>query len=601
MIKTVIDELKEYDKQYYEYGNSPISDEVYDRKKEEVKKISPNDPYFQTVGSKPSRDKVKLPHVLGSLNKIKPDSLDKWLRENPAEEGYVISQKLDGISFEVIYEEGNVVSAYTRGNGIEGRDITDKAKIFCPTIENESRIFLRAEAMLLGDIYKELEYITARNGCAGILNRDDRKYVSHVHPYFYELIEYASLKTETEYERFVLIESLGLPTPEWKLIYDLTIEDLMQMIGVSKEYYSDGVVIAINRSERENVLYPKNKVAFKVQGKVFDTVVKDIEWNVSRTGRIVPTIIVEPVNIDGVTVSRATGFNAEFIKYNYLYPGCGVSLIRSGDVIPYLVDVYDNTDGIPYLPRECPECGCKTHWKGVDLICSNENCNPRLLKSIEYFLVSLGAENVRYKILSNLMVNSLEEVYILKKSDIAGIEGFGERSAEEIVNEIQNTLNTTSEKLLQAFGIPGVGKEIAKALTACFGPLETIFGLSEDELQVCEGVGPKISENIIKSIPKCEEIYKYLKKIGLKIQNDKKEDLKMLDGKNVTLTGKGPLKRKELQMLIEKHGGNVKGISKDVNLLVTDDLESYSSKMKKAEEYGIEIITYDELMEELGE
>lgn len=216
------------------------------------------------------------------------------------------------------------------------------------------------------------------------------------------------------------------------------------------------------------------------------------------------------------------------------------------------------------------------------------------MKNIEYFLVTLGAENVRYKVLYNLGITSLEEVYEIDEFEIAQLDGFGVRSGEEIVREIHKTLNTTPQKLLQAFGIPGVGKEISHALIQCFGSLEEVFDNNEDELQCCEGIGPKVAENIVKNIMRCEDTYKYLKDVGLKFQSE--GDDKMLEGMSVTLTGKGPMGRKELQELIEDNGGNVKGISKTVDLLVTDNLGSTSGKMKKAKQYGIRIITYDELL-----
>jgi DNA ligase (NAD+) len=592
-MSNIIDNLKEYDKLYYEHGKPVVSDEYYDSMKDIAREKYPDEPYFQEVGF-PTRDKVKLPYILGSLNKVKENTVDKWIREHPGE--YVISQKMDGVSILVIYENGSVQKAYKRGDGEYGRDITDKASIFCPKINNDSIMILRGEAMLTGDIYKTLGFSTARNGVAGILNREENDDVKYIKPYFYECIKFGDLNTYTEYERFVLIESLGLKTPLWKLIEKFSMEEILSLNAEISDYKTDGVVIALNNSERENVKFPKNKVAYKLVGEKVQSTVVDVEWNVSRNGRLIPVVVMEPVSIDEVTISRASGFNAHFISSNHISKGTVIEIIRSNDVIPYITKVISTLDYEP-MPTECPSCGGRLQVKGDDLVCNNNACISRSLKQVEYFLRTLGAENITDKTLDKLGIWNIERAYEITDIEIMSHSSFGPRSAQIIIGEIKKTLKTTQAKLLQAFGIPGVGAEISKSLLKCFGDIENIFDASEDDLMECEGVGPKISENIIKESYNCYMLYKYLQNLGLKFVEG--GDINMLKGKQFTLTGKGPMSRDELSNIIESKGGVVKGISKTTNYLVTSDMSSTSGKMKKANEYGVDIISYEQLMEML--
>ena len=598
----MIKKLKEYDKLYYIDGTSPISDEEYDSLKDSARYQYPDDPYFEGIGSTPpdtTGEKVKLPYILGSLNKVKPETVDKWL-DKYSNEKICMSQKLDGVSFFVRYNKGEVEFACTRGDGEYGKDITDKAKIFCPVIKNESIMELRGEAMLLNDIHLELGFKTARNGVAGILNRDELDEVKHVTPYFYELIKYFELETVTEYERFVLIESLGLNVPEWKIVDKFQVNDpIVVSLMNTFEYEVDGLVLAVNGYIRENVKYPEKKVAYKIQGESIATKVLEVKWNVSRTGRIIPVVVVEEVDIGGVKINRTSGFNAQFIWDNFINKDAIVNITRAGDVIPYIVSVNENTQDVinNLIPLTCPSCDGDIAWKGVDLVCINEHCPSKTLKEVEFYLRNLGVENITSVTLEKLNVHYIEELYSLDEYEIAEIDGFGIKSGEMIVNEITKTMNTTEEKLLPALGISGVGKEMSKNLLKCFGSIENIFAIDQKELQACDGVGPKIAENIVKNVSRCEKLYDYLiNNVGMKFT---KEEGKMftLQDKKFTLTGKSDIGRKELQNMIEKQGGTVSGISKTTNYLVTNDLESQSGKMKKAKAYGVPIISYEDLME----
>lgn len=594
-----IDRLKWYDDLYYNDGTSPITDEEYDVIKDQARIEFPNDTYFNDVGAPIlfKNREVKLPYVLGSLKKVKPDTLFKWLKDK---DDITISDKVDGVSVIVHYNNGKVVFAATRGSGIVGKEITDKAKIFCPHINVLDDIILRGDAILKGDTYVEMGYKTRRNGTAGVLNADGIKGCENIDVYFYELIK-SPVKLSNELDRLVYISLLGNNVRVSQFSHlDLTnpIEHLMEVLRFGKrDYIVDGIVLTDNFSERENVFYPENKVAFKVQGDPMKTKVIDIEWNVGRTGRIIPTIIVEPITIGGVTISRATGFNAKFVLDNHIGKESVVSLVRSGDVVPYIVSV-DDGDATDIGCSSCPSCSGKVEWKGVDLICTNVECKISAFKRVSYFLRKLGVENITEKTLEKLEVDTIQKAYELDEFEIANISGFGIKRGEQIVNEIKKTLKTTPEKLLAAFGIAGIGIEISTSIFNNMS-IDDIFDLPEGYFSSnIDGIGDKLDSNLIYGLPYFKIIYDYLLLKGLKFVENGEDIMK---GILFALTGTMILKRDDIIKMIESKGGSVKGITKNTNYLVSADPTSGSSKLEKANKYGIEIISFEKLMEMLGE
>lgn len=598
--KNLIEKLKEYDDLYYNEGTSPITDEEYDLLKESVKKQFPDDPYFQEVGAEPSSKKVKLPYVLGSLNKVRPDNVLQWVQNEDSP--IVVTPKIDGVSFIVKYENGKVVFAATRGDGQYGKDITEKAKIFCSEMGNGSygTFILRGEVVLTEEHHKYLGFKTKRNGAAGILNRDeaDPDVDGFLLPVFYELIYSDDFEEETEFHRLSILADFGFNVvPVIKFQANrLNIEKLIDFLKESKEvlpYEIDGLVLARDNSERENTLVPKNKVAFKINDEPVDVIVEDIEWNTTRTGRIIPVIKIQPTVIGGVTVNRATGFNAQFIAAEGINKGSVVKLVRSGDVIPYVVKVVKSepTD----LPVYCPSCEHLLKWKGVDLVCESVTCSTSNMLKLEHFIRTLGAENITKKTLSKLGVETVQELYDLDEFDILEIESFGPKRTEQVLNEIQKTLKTTPEKLLAAFGIPGVGLETAKKILEKFD-FEYLFKIKRYELQEkVNGIGDSIDKKFYESIRTFETLYNFLKNEGLSFEVIKE---KPLEGKSFVMTGKGPIGRNILQNMIHEKGGLVKNsVTKDTDFLITANLDSTSGKMKKASKYGTKIINYDELME----
>jgi len=244
-----------------------------------------------------------------------------------------------------------------------------------------------------------------------------------------------------------------------------------------------------------------------------------------------------------------------------------------------------------FVITNCPSCNGKLIWEGVDLVCGNSDCYDSKVRQIAYFFKTLGAEYFTETTVRNLGITSVEEAYELDELDIANIEGFGIKKAEQIYFEIQKTLKTTPEKLLAAFGISGVGNTLATPILAKYGFDELFTIKSVDGV---DGVGDILSDNLVSSINDFKDLYEFLKEKGLEFMKKEKTNI---SGMIFTLTGKMPMKRDIITQMIVKKGGTVRGISKNTNYLVTDDPNSGSVKNKKAQSYGTTIIDFDGLME----
>jgi len=616
-----IQKLREYDLLYYTDGTSPVSDAVYDELKEKAEELYPNHNYFQGVGAPiVNGNKVKLPYVLGSLDKVKPDKIESWI--GSAGVDILATEKLDGVSFYVKYLDGKVISAATRGDGEYGQDITDKAKVFCPETDFSGLVEFRAEAMLMDDGLKKanlnrisdnkVPFKNKRNGVAGILNRDGLRNVEYIKPRFYELISCEYYKREIKKgdicrhaimsgilgESFIA-DSFTIP------VGANVVAAMMQMsvfYNRERDYDVDGIVLSLDGHERENVMLPENKIAYKKNLAPVSATVTGVEWNVSRTGRIKPVVLIEPIELGGVTVQRATGFNAEFIIKNSIEAGTKIELVRSGDVIPHIVKVYPIENRVvPGLCWDtflslavCPSCGSTIERDGVDIVCRSLTCGRKTDKQISHFLRTLGAENITEKTIKALDIMSIEEAYGIDSIYIQNCEGFAQGRTSNVLSEIEKTLTTTPAKFIKALGISGIGERMGKELTVDYS-IDQLFNICNDGSRL--PLGPKTEAKFRREFPKHKALYEFLLTKGLTFE--RRTDMNKVSnvsGKLFAITGTMPVQRSEIVKAIEERGGNVKTVSKKTDYLVAADPESTTSKMKKARDFGITIISYEELV-----
>ena len=586
----------------YHEGFPKISDSYYDKLKGLFRQDYPTNPYNGFVGVSVDDNKVKLPFTLGSLNKVKTDgSCQKWIKDNEGEKVYW--SKLDGVSGLVRYIHGKYYRALTRGDGEYGQDITDKLLNAVPNQLNHLTTgSYRCEIMLTGDDHIKLGYKTRRNGAAGILNRDGTKQCEHLVVKFYEVVEdddvVVSSKlwnpdTNNEIARIERMVGLGFDVAPYIVGGDKSDDELVELLRNWKtvsDFDIDGIVMTINDSEREDTYYPDLKCAFKVNEEATICDVIGITLQVGRTGRVVPVVNIEPTEIGGVTVSNATGFNAEFVYNSGIGYGSQVGIYRSGDVIPYIDFVSKSVD-VDSTDVTCPSCGGELKWKGVDLVCDALFCDDRDALRVEHFLTTLGCENVTAVTLKKLGVFNIYEAYGLDDLEISELDGFGVKRAQQIINEINKTLKTTPAKLLASFGMTGIGNSVSQNILKVYD-FDDVWKLTNEQLMKIDGVGDILAENFISERLPFFIIYEFLKEKGL-VWSTASNNLK---GMVFCLTGNGTVKRDDLVKMIESNGGFVKGMSNKVDYLVTSDPNSQTGKAKKARDYGKPVISYDELM-----
>lgn len=607
--KELIQLLKDADDAYYNVGNSQLTDEEYDALKEEAQEKFPNNPYFKEVGAPVSEKSVKVKHdyLLGSLKKFKPEDFSKWYSKYSRSKLFVITPKLDGASIFIRYENGELVLATTRGDGIFGFDITHKAKKFLPKkIKNKNRVDLRGECLLRKDKAIELGFANARNGVVGILNRDGIENCEHVNVIVYE---YINSPNNSLIDDFNDISSFGLDHVEYHLLSEISVDDLKDILISMKIDYCydlDGLVLAPVDHKRENVERPEHKIAFKVNSEGVEAIVEYIEWNTTRTGKVVPVANFKTsVHIDGSNVSRAACHNAKYIKENKIGINANVKIIKSGDIIPKIVDV-SIPSAVVSIPEECPSCGSKLVFNDTDLVCKNGlHCYDQVIGFLEYFFRTLGVENISGQTLKNLMVKSLDEVFLLNEHAIANMDGFGTSSAETIVSEIQNSIkNVKPEIFLAALGISNMGiKNSRKYISTLDSRMsskekfETIFSLNETQFTSITGFGNSIFNSIVNKLENISQIYLVCQKHGLTFNEETLSE----ESKNVvkvTVTGKGPYGRKDLEKMFLDKGFEIIDFSSETKILICDDLNSSSSKMKKAKKNNVKIATYEEFFNE---
>lgn len=596
----------------YAKGTPILSDRLYDELEDELRNLHPDSLLLKQVGSLPKRRKITLPFILGGLDKAGVGNVLAWMKKQS--DDILMSWKVDGGSIYAEWRKGSLEMLSTRGDGEIGEDIMFKAhKInnLPRHIPTNRRVCAKGEAILkiLPKGYK-----TKRNAATGIINRDDNIGMNKIYIYFHELIVCENLP-EKEEQRFELMEKLGLTVvPNLLLRRDeLDEKQVTFLTNLLKDKAKlnidiDGLVLSKNKHNRENTKIPKLKIAFKIPQDAVATKVTGLEWNVSRTGRIVPIVHIDKIETQGVEIKHPTGHNFRWVMERKIDKGARIEVMRSGDVIPYIKSVLRKASKFTF-PKYCPICEDVTEIKGVDLLCVNNKCPGRSIAQIEYFVKILGAENIAFATLKKLyeekIVRSLEDFYMMKKSDLVNVKGLGDISADTIIEERYKTLKTTPAKLLAAFGIPLVGLTMAKKITDHFQQRNNnlfTFRLNpnvmHNTLITIEGIGPNIADSFIENFYSLEDIFMFLKKRGLKFIKEKTTN--NLKGKSFQFTGTMAKSRDEMELLTMNNGGRLSGVNKKLDYLVVADKTTVSTKAAKARTLGVKIITEEKFMKIIG-
>lgn len=617
-----IEKLKEWN-EAYRLGEPIVDDKTYDSLYQLTKKKHLNHPFFAKVGflSEEFGKDVVLEYHMGSLrnchyfedkrekNYEKATDIEHYLEKHNNGSGWLMTDKIDGLSVLVTWEKGIVDHAELRGDGMVGTDCTDKIKIILKDIVIPyHRMVARGEISLRDPQAVGLK--NRRNGAVGIMKRESLEHIDHLDIFFYELIECVDHVTldlvtvdalpSTEKECIELIQNVGLGISRFQFISPvMPTSDIAKLLELSATnfvddlYDADGKVICPNNYPREDSLLPDGKVAFKTQAEIVATIVTSIDIQVSRMGKLVPVVYYEPLELAGATCKKATGFNYQFINDNQIGVGSKILVCRTQEVIPYINGVVESK-GFE-LPETCPVCNSGVHWdeNGVHLICSNMTCPAQALKNITHYFISLGLEEYSESSFEKLGVKSIFDVYKLTSDDIEKIEGFGEKSAIDFVQRIQDTKKTKPELLIRALGMNLVGRTISKQLVRNFS-WEKIRSadFTMCELTELPGISEKKATAVIEGLKEMSPVLGQLEVEGVVIE----ESTGPLEGLTFCVTGKlEKMTRSEIEMWVVENGGDIGGIKKIPNMYLVTNKESSSGKYQKAIEYAIPIITELEL------
>lgn len=628
-------------KAYYQEDREIISNVEYDRIYDELLELeketgivlaqSPTAKVgYEAVDSLP---KEKHPEPMLSLDKTKETSaLREWLGDK---EG-LLSWKLDGLTIVLTYDDGKLVKAVTRGDGITGEVITNNAKVFdnIPlTVPERRRLVIRGEAVISYADFEEINrtigdadarYKNPRNLCSGTVRQLNNRITAERHVRFYAFYLAQGPEFERREEEMEFMRGQGFETVEYVKTDASRIED--DVAGFEKRIAqlpvpSDGLVliyddIAYGRSLGSTAKFPRDSIAFKWKDEMCPTHLVQVIWNASRTGLINPIAVFEPVELEGTTVSRASVHNVSIVKELKLGKGDEILVYKANMIIPQIAENLTGSGTIE-PPEECPVCGAKTYIEndnGVETLrCPDPECPAKRIKSFSHF-VSRNAMNVEglseatlEKLVDEGMIKDLPDVFMLDRyrDRIIGMDGFGEKSYENMQKSIEKASHTTPARLLMALGVPNIGQANARMIAAhCENKWDRIENLTEDELESIDGVGEVMARDYVGffSDEKNREMTDRLKKL-IDIDESFGPSGGRLEGMTFVITGKltGYENRDELKALIESEGGKVaSSVSSKTDYLINNDPASSSSKNRKAAELGVPIINEDAFNDMLG-
>lgn len=648
-IEDLREEIRKHDRLYYTEGRPEISDSKYDELFRELTRLeaeysqyfSPDSP-TQTVGA-PIPDKFeKVEHKapllsLGSVNdEAGAEHFAKTcLKETGQAVDYVCEPKLDGLSIELVYEDGKFVSGSTRGDGKIGEDVTSNLKTIA-SVPRElkgkdvpSSIAVRGEVLMHIKDFQKLNkqqteagkdtFANPRNVAAGSMRQLDYRITAQrkLNVYCYRILHISENAPLSQTDSLKLLKDLGFQiSPNVKhcknikeaVLYHHDLENKRDDL----DYEIDGVVIKVNDVSLQEKLgarttTPRWAVAYKFKPRKEITRVEDIAVQVGRTGVLTPLALLQPVEVGGVTVSRATLHNMDQVEKLGLKVGDYVRVERAGDVIPYiseaLKDKRTGREKAFHMPSKCPSCGSPVEKEDVFYRCPAGLACPAQLKEAMAHYASKGAVDIdgfSDKTVELLyekgLIKSISDIYKLQREELLGLEGWKEKKTDNILKAIEQAKDVALERFVFGLGIKNVGKHIAALLAKKFGTLDKIMSAKRDELLEINEIGPEIAESITHFFSEeknVEEIAK-LKANGVVVREKKQATQGKLLGKKVVFTGSlSSMSRSEAKELVESEGGEASSsVSASTDMVVAG--EKAGSKLDKAKKLGIKVLTEDE-------
>jgi DNA ligase (NAD+) len=651
-------EIRRHDYLYYVKDRPEISDEAFDRLFDTLKRIeerfpdliTPDSP-TQRIGGKPQKQFRVLEHMAAmlSLDATREEDevrrFDERVRKSLSGEArYLLEEKFDGASVELVYEHGILNRAVTRGDGREGEDVTENAKTIRSLplrLHGEDRpaprlIALRGEVIMKIAAFEALNrkllergnepFANPRNAAAGSLRQLDAR-ITAARPLdvvVYEVMAVEGVRFSTDSQALKTLEEWGLPTPR-RIFTASTVSEIAKRHAELAEardrlpYEIDGVVIKLNELGARAKLgstthHPRWAIAYKFVPRGEQTRIEQIAIQVGRTGVLTPVALMRPVEVGGVTISRATLHNREEVQRKDIRPGDLVRIQRAGDVIPEVVERIAEPKRKrepPFkMPSKCPACGSSVVERGPYTVCPNNFACPAQLKGrIRHFasregldIEGLGEETVS-ALIDHGLVRDLADLFRLKKIDVLRLEGFAERSAEKLVGAIQRRRHVELDRFLYALGIPEVGAAVARDLAQKFRNLESVRWVSREELEKVSGIGPKMSQAIVNffSDKRNQRAIDALLDAGLQIIEIKKPQRQPLSGKIFVFTGSlERFARSAAERLVEGLGGQAtSSVSSQTDYVVVGSEPGRKFDQAKAE--GVKTLSEKQFVELLRE
>lgn len=641
-IKDLVELLNKANKAYYQEANEIMTNFEYDKLydelvglEKETGMVLSNSPTvnvgYQVVSQLP-KEQHNSPML--SLDKTKEVGA---LVDFAGDRKCLLSWKMDGLTVVLTYENGELVKAVTRGNGLVGEVITNNAKTFknIPiSIPYKGRLTLRGEAIIkysdFEQINREIEdadskYKNPRNLCSGSVRQLNSQVTAERNVNFvaFALINADDVDFGNSIEQqYKWMESQGFQVVEYRVVTRNSMEDAVKYFAgkiQTYDYPSDGLVLMFDDIEYGLSLgttakFPRNGIAFKWEDEQAETTLKYIEWSPSRTGLINPVAVFEPVELEGTTVSRASVHNISIMEELELGSGDRIKVYKANMIIPQISENLTKS-GIDDLPKECPVCGHATEVKAENgiktLYCPNSQCPAKHVKLFTLFVSRNGmnidglSEETLEKFIDAGYIKEFADIFHLDRyyEEIVATPGFGQKSYDNLMDSVEKARNVELSALIYSLGIPNIGSANAKLICKAFNNnIEKIRNASVEELIEIDGIGEIMAEKFCQYFADEDNIKKLdnlLKEVNI-AEPEENTTPQNMDGLTFVITGSVEhfANRNELKSYIEKHGGKVTGsVSAKTNYLINNDAMSASSKNKKAKQLGVEIVTEEVFLE----
>lgn len=647
-MKKLVDKLNEYSKAYYYSGTPLVSDDEFDALMDELKALEaetgvilPDSPSVNVGGAVPEAFKEHT-HIarLWSLDKVRTEAeLRDWANRcvkanhGKSDIQFLLEYKFDGLTINLTYDNGILVQAATRGNGIVGEGILNQAKTIASiphTVPYKGRFEVRGECYMRLSVLEMLnkqgdeQFKNARNAAAGAIRNLDPAVTRSrkLDCAFYNVGYIEGRSFSTRLEMYDFMRENGLPMSDY--VFSGSIDGIINEIGEVTErrgtldFLIDGLVIKLDDINLFNEMgytdkFPRGEIAYKFAAEELITTVEDITWEVGRTGKLTPLAHLSPVEFDGVTVKRATLNNYDDILRKNVGVGSKVLIRRSNDVIPEILkSIDDHPPKCPVtLPEFCPACGALIERRGVHAFCTNSlSCKPQIVGRIEHFAsrdamdIEGFSEKTAELLVDELSLSSIPELYELDESSFGGLVGFGSKKTANILASLEKSKDCKLEAFIFALGIPNVGSKTAKDLAREFKSFDALRKADREALISIPDVGEIVADSIL-GFFRDEHIAAQIDRLlELGVHPREAESIEsdaFILGKTFVVTGTlERMDRKQIEDLIVSRGGRAAGsVSKKTDFVIAG--ENAGSKLTKALELGVPVLNEEEFFSRIGE